>query len=174
MNQQILILSGPVHSGKTTTIQDWTRKQKNIAGILTPVINGERLFESVENGELFEMSAMPGDPEILSVGRFHFSTAGFKKAIGILETAVEGSKSEVIVIDEIGPLELLQLKGFYEILLKILRNKMNNFVLLLVVRSQSFPGIQVLIRDHNYSFSTCDVTNFEEEINQMIRTFRIS
>ena len=97
-------------------------------GILTPVINGKRVFMNANTKEQFPMEAT-GDEEPFAIGRFVFSKKSFNKAIQIIRDAV--SKDGWLIIDEIGPLELKG-EGFSEVLKEVLLKR--NDKLLLVVR----------------------------------------
>jgi nucleoside-triphosphatase THEP1 len=132
MAEILYILTGPVQSGKTTTITNWTMEKNDVFGILTPVINGKRMFMDVHSREKFEMEANSGEAEILMIGKFKFSKAGFSKAEDILRNGLNKKKGW-LVVDEIGPLELRG-EGFSEILKKILQSSSSQQKILLVVR----------------------------------------
>jgi nucleoside-triphosphatase THEP1 len=134
----IYILSAPVQSGKTTSLINWSASGKDVCGILTPIVNGKRIFMNAKTKEQFPMDAT-GEEETLSVGRFEFSKAGFEKAIQIIRDAI--NRDSWLVIDEIGPLELRS-EGFYNVLKEILEVKKEK--LLLVVRE----GTTEKIKDH--------------------------
>ena len=78
----VFILTAPIQSGKTTSLTEWIRNKTNVAGILTPVINGKRVFQNIKTGEQFPMEAVPGESEVLTVGRFVFSRKNFNEAPG--------------------------------------------------------------------------------------------
>jgi len=124
----IFILSGPVQSGKTTALIAWAEKRNDVYGILTPVVNGKRMFMDVFTKVQFDMEAM-GEEEPLAVGRFSFSQKNFDKAIRIIRTALQ--HDGWLIIDEVGPLELRGL-GFHDILKEVLAQRTAK--LLLVVR----------------------------------------
>jgi nucleoside-triphosphatase THEP1 len=115
----IYILSGPIHSGKTTELQKWCNQQQNISGILMPDINGKRKIVDVHTKEVFDIecsdSANTIEP-LTSVGRFHFYTALFEKANTILINSLN-QNPDWLVIDEAGKLEL-EGKGFYQSIIK--------------------------------------------------------
>lgn len=132
MAEIIYILTGPVQSGKTTTIANWTMGKNDVFGILTPVISGKRMFMDVNSREKFEMEANSGEAEILMIGKFKFSKAGFSKAGDILRNGLN-EKTGWLVVDEIGPLELRG-EAFSEILKEILQSSCNHQKILLIVR----------------------------------------
>lgn len=133
----IYLLSAPIQSGKTTSLINWSAARKDVYGILTPVINGKRIFMNAQTGEQFAMEA-GGEEEILVVGRFSFSRAGFDKAIQIIRDAI--NNKGWLLIDEIGPLELKG-EGFCEVLKEVLAAKQEK--ILLVVRE----GITEQVKD---------------------------
>jgi nucleoside-triphosphatase len=128
-NKNIIILACEKHSGKTTTLLQWVKDKENIAGILSPDINGVRQFYDIEQGSYFTMLATANE-ETLQIGKYVFSKASFDRANKILLAI----KNKFIIIDEIGPLELTG-SGFTNTLKIILQNK-NYSNLLLVIRNE--------------------------------------
>jgi len=127
--RKVSILSGAIQTGKTTALINWSHQRKNVSGILTPVINGKRFFMDASTKEQFAMEAAEDEKEILSIGRFNFSKAGFDRAIRIIRQSLH--EPGWLVIDEIGPLELKK-EGFYTVIKDLLKN--HPVQLLLVVR----------------------------------------
>ncbi len=104
--KNVILLTGPKRTGKSTAIENWiSRKAGGVAGILSPIINEKRHFKSIESGEQWEMEAAANEAG-LNVGKYTFSNAAFEKASEILLKAAQNEKGELLVIDEIGPLEL--------------------------------------------------------------------
>jgi len=132
MAEIIYILTGPVQSGKTTTIANWAMRKNDVFGILTPVISGKRMFMDVHSREKFEMEANAGETETLTIGKFKFSKSGFSKAEDILRNGLN-EKNGWLVVDEIGPLELRG-EAFSDILKEILQSSSNQQKILLIVR----------------------------------------
>jgi nucleoside-triphosphatase len=129
------LVSGEIHSGKTTRLQDWCENRTDVYGILTPKENGRRMFREVKSGESWEMEASEGE-DFLTVGRYRFSKEGFEKAVAVLENGWKARGDRWLLFDEIGPLELRG-EGFYESLktaLEVSSNE-NNLRILLVVRN---------------------------------------
>ena len=127
----VFILTGPVQTGKTSSLVQWVAGRNDVSGILTPVVEGRRLFMDIRSGERFQMEATEEEDEKLSVGRFVFSKVGFDKAVNCIRQAIlfQGW----LVIDEIGPLELRG-EGFSEILKEVLAKRRDK--ILLVVRDK--------------------------------------
>lgn len=127
----VFILSGPVHTGKTSSLLRWSQGRDEVYGILSPVAEGKRIFRNVHTGEQFTMEAMPGETGILTIGRYVFSQKAFDRAAQVVREAMH--RPGWLVIDEIGPLELDQ-KGFYTVLKEVLEQPHTGQTILLVVR----------------------------------------
>jgi len=127
----VYILTAPIQSGKTTSLLQWAEGRNDVHGILTPVVDGKRLFMNAQSRQLFLMEAKEGETETLQVGRFVFSKNNFDKAIQIIRDAIH--KEGWMVIDEIGPMELSG-EGFSEVLKEVLAKRQRN--ILLVVRDK--------------------------------------
>lgn len=109
MKTDIVILTGPVHSGKSTTLYEWLVFQKLghkvIRGIVNPELNGRKRFINAFTKEQFEMLAADDEPDVIEIGKFSFSAKSFAKA---RETLFQQSAlaSDYLIVDEIGKLEL--------------------------------------------------------------------
>jgi nucleoside-triphosphatase THEP1 len=125
----IYILTASIGSGKTTSILNWAKEREQVYGVLSPVLNGKRIFLDIENLQEYPMEAEEADTDVLKVGRFVFSKASFDKASEIILAAV--SKEGWLVIDEVGPLELGG-QGLAAAVRVIINNRKGNT--LLVVR----------------------------------------
>jgi nucleoside-triphosphatase THEP1 len=128
---RLFILTGPVQTGKTTSLVKRTEKRNDVYGILTPVVDGKRMFMNVQARQLFDMEAAPEEIGVLVIGRFIFSNKSFDKARQIIHDAI--GKEGWLVIDEIGPLELKG-EGFSAILKEALAGQHEKQKILLVVR----------------------------------------
>lgn len=129
LQPMIFILSAPVQTGKTTSVIKWSEGAE-VHGILTPVVNGKRLFMNAATKEQFPMEAS-GNEAALSVGRFTFSMKGFEKAIQVIRNSI--NKKGWLIIDEIGPLELRG-EGFHDVLKEVLTQREGKT--LLIVRKE--------------------------------------
>ncbi|MEO7922900.1 MAG: nucleoside-triphosphatase [Chitinophagaceae bacterium] len=125
----VFILTAPIQSGKTTSLLNWAAGRNDVYGILTPVVNGQRIFMNVHTKEQFPMEAFIDESDIFSVGRFKFSKKNFEKAIALLKD--NSGKKGWLLIDEIGPLELRD-EGFGEVIKELIFHCKGK--LLLVVR----------------------------------------
>ena len=134
MSQRITIYTGPVNSGKTTRLKNWLETQEECGGILMPVLNGKKYLYSIESGETREIELHESEEDLLQVGRFTFSGNAFAWARKKIRAAVKQGK-KLIVIDEIGPLELAG-QGFEPEIRRLIKEvrKKTDLKLILVIR----------------------------------------
>ena len=129
----IYFLTGPKNSGKSTRLLNWSKKQKNIIGIICPRDSGKRELYSILSNETRMLEAEDKNQEILQIGQYNFLAESFRWAENELMKSVE-IIPKWIVIDEIGPLELLS-KGFYKATKNLIDNpELIETNLMLVVR----------------------------------------
>jgi nucleoside-triphosphatase THEP1 len=129
---KVIILTGEIQTGKTTLLQQFCLQRNDVAGILTPVVNGRRMFYSISEKQFFEMEAQV-DEEQLAIGRYLFSAAAFTKACNHLYTDSKRPGIKYLIIDEIGPLETRKQQGLYRSLKEITATSFN-YTLIIVVR----------------------------------------
>jgi len=130
---KIFVLSGPVHSGKTTRLINWIQSRSDVSGILSPVIHGERFFMNAATKEIFPMEAEPGESNTFTVGKYVFSVLGFENAKEILRQA-SNQKEGWLIIDEVGPLEL-EGEGFNNVLKELIKQDHHSKIILVVRES---------------------------------------
>lgn len=137
MNNNIVILSRPVRTGKTSHLLRWIYASEcDIRGVLTPDFSGKRILV-----DSFSSNTYPFEIEDASlsfkIGNFKLSKATFSVTENILSDAM-ASDCVWIVIDEIGKLELFQNTGFEpcasKIIAHFLKTDTDGKKLLLVVR----------------------------------------
>src|SRR5215204_5827992 len=128
--EAITILTGSIRSGKTSYLKDNFLGKENIYGILSPIYNDKRQFLNLATKEIFPMEAGEAEKDVLLVGKYRFSKTGFEKARQVL---LDGLKREsgVLILDEIGPLELRG-EGFYAIIKQIVSDRNQNLKKILV------------------------------------------
>lgn len=135
MKHNIFILSKAIQTGKTTALMQWCNTQKNIAGILTPDIEGNRKLFDIEDNIFYDFEVknpLPTD-KITPIGKFNFYTNIFTKAQQIITNNV----ANYLIIDEIGRLELDQNRGLEPALSKVITtytNRQAKGCLILVIR----------------------------------------
>lgn len=157
---KVIILSGPVQSGKTTTLMEWVEERNDVVGFLCPDINQVRHLYMIESGSLhpFEANGVHNEPTI-QIGRFTFYTSGFKTVKSWLSKSAE-SDARWIIIDEIGKLELAG-EGFEPELSRFIdsvRRNVYNPTLIIVVREQLLN--QVIDKYQLHDAVKSDILNF--------------
>jgi nucleoside-triphosphatase THEP1 len=121
----IFILTGPVHSGKTTllkrTIQEFKRKKLVVHGFLSVAVFKGQEHVGYDLFDLNEEKSIPlirraGKKDWQRVGSYFFIPLGLEEAQKIISRS---QNSDICVVDEVGPLELSG-KGFWPALKPIL------------------------------------------------------
>ena len=105
--QSIFILSGSVHSGKTTRLIKWLKDKNNVQGIISPIINGKRYLVNIQSDEKrkLEIESFSSQENVIKVGKYIFDKSVFEWACEIILDAIK-SNPDWLIIDEVGPLEL--------------------------------------------------------------------
>lgn len=133
MKHDILILTAAKGIGKTTRLQQLAVKAGGeLGGILSPVIHEKRHFLHPPSGITWPMEAS-GLEERLEVGRFSFSLHAFDKAKKQVVEDWKNPEIRVVVMDEIGPLEMRGL-GFAQVVERVLALPDPHKQLCLVIR----------------------------------------
>lgn len=138
MKSRTIILTGPPEIGKTTvcrkTAQLARARDCGVDGILTvTAFEGAatacRWVEDLRTGErtpLAEERAVADDP---STGRWQFDYAGLAWAAARLRAI---DRCDLLIVDEIGPLELIRSEGWYEAALELLQSNAYRTALVVV------------------------------------------
>ena len=104
---RIFLLSGPIHTGKTTRLTEWLKNKDGVDGILQPVIDGTRHIKHISSGEIRSLQ-IPSDSNkknILIIGNYKFDNDVFTWARTKLLLAYN-KHPEWLIIDEVGKLEI--------------------------------------------------------------------
>ena len=123
-----------MQTGKTSILLKWLENNNDVAGILTPDVDGLRKLMNIATGVYYDLQLKSESG--LKIGRFVFDEKIFEIAKNILVESLESDK-EWIVIDEIGKLELYQNKGLEPTVNSIINQFQSNITqkkLLLVIR----------------------------------------
>lgn len=108
----ILVLTGPVHCGKTTFLERatgrWAGRGVGCAGFLGPAVtdaDGETGYDLLELPARIRRPYLrrQGPPEAERAGPFVFVPAALERARAILR---DPGAADLLVVDEVGPLEL--------------------------------------------------------------------
>lgn len=155
---KIFLLSGPVHTGKTTRLSEWIKNKDGVDGILQPVIDGMRYIQHISSGEIRLLEITPDSPEnkVLTIGNYKFNNEVFIWAQSKLLSAFS-KNPQWLIIDEVGKLEMSE-KGL-EPSIKRIFYKLNDFPdmnLVFVVRDY-------LVSDFltKYSLNKKDICNLD-------------
>jgi nucleoside-triphosphatase len=160
MKANISILTGAVHTGKSsalwdrlTTLQSTTNNQlSTIGGIVTPTINGKKMMIDIGSKEIFEFELEQANDHSTKISDYFFSNHAFDIAFDLCKKAVEENK-EYIILDEIGKLELNN-TGHHKTILYLLEHSTTNLVfiirdsLLNKAKKKYFPKESIQIVDN--------------------------
>ncbi|MFO7733661.1 MAG: nucleoside-triphosphatase [Candidatus Aminicenantes bacterium] len=121
----IFILSGPVHGGKTTLLESslpgWASRGLAFGGFLSvAVLDGQGQTEydllDLKEGRCLPFLRRTGEPDAERTGPFFFVARTLDLARAIIYKAAPG---ELLVVDEVGPLEL-EGRGLWPVLRKVI------------------------------------------------------
>jgi nucleoside-triphosphatase THEP1 len=108
----IVILSGPVHGGKTTLIQKslsrWASRGLGFGGFLSVAVSHgsegvEYDFLDIKDGRRLPFLRRTGETEWEKIGPYFFVPQTLEIARSLVLSA---DPAEVLIVDEVGPLEL--------------------------------------------------------------------
>ena len=135
MMPTVYLVSGPVHSGKTTRLAAWCKGRSDVGGILQLEADGQRFFEDIQSGRRYLMDAGEREKKVYTIGKYRFYTAAFAWASDLLVEAPEQPGIKWLVIDEIGPLEMKG-EGLAPVLEGLLQSPLPGVQLIIVVREE--------------------------------------
>lgn len=159
MNSKIIILSGKIHSGKTTELMEWSRENSDCAGILAPVIDGKRFLKLLPSGKIFPLEALKnGEKDILICGKYKFYETAFKRANDYI-CDIDIKSFKTIIIDEAGYIELNDSGLNYSIKHLLAQKKVKNpqLTIIIVVRDYLVEKIK-----EKYNIKECEVITKED------------
>ncbi len=108
MISNILILTGPIISGKTTALLDHFGDRTDVRGFLTPDVNDLRevlLLPANQDLHKIPMQALQSSAQTLSIGRYHFFKSAFIAMKLELASMIE-APAQWNIVDEVGKLEI--------------------------------------------------------------------
>ena len=134
----IFILTGPVHSGKTTLLRKLVRELKEQEYRLEGFLS-EAVWEKEETVgyDLFDLKTERSIPFIRRTGEKEWQKIGpyffIPQALAEAEKIILRSKeADILVVDEVGPLELSG-KGFWPSLKKVVYRPLTSFLFVMRV-----------------------------------------
>ena len=161
---KVIILTGPVHSGKTTSLQELIAQYPDrFAGILAPVIDRQRYLLDISTGEQQCLECPVDEQDKLPVGPYVFSQTVFRWARQRLAGQAGAFPGRWLIIDEVGKLELKN-QGLAPTAIEVIRQTPNDMIV--VVRDTLLSCVvQHLIRIPHKLISK------EELRKELFRTF---
>ncbi|EDP71333.1 hypothetical protein FBALC1_02577 [Flavobacteriales bacterium ALC-1] len=132
----IYILTGVIRTGKTTSLLNWSKSRNDVDGVLCPDDEkGKRYFLKIKSQKEFELELEVESEDTISIGPFHFLKSAFEKANEFLIALSIKTKSQYLIFDELGKLELKN-QGLHDAAVKLIPDYMfdDNKHLILVVR----------------------------------------
>ena len=180
MGRPVLILTGEIGVGKTTACRKAAKQAVcmglSSGGILTPPIyeDGRKtgfFAEDLKTGEQWPLGTKGTGSDLKGpvFGIYRFSIDGFSKAYGTLKTAVV-ERCDLIVLDEIGPLEIVHKKGFWRILRPLFDQK--NAFLLLVVRPSLIEDVKKMLGERRIFVFTANTENRNSLPGRIVDTMK--
>lgn len=176
----IYLLSGAVNSGKTTTLRRWMEEWRAEGVVVQGILSQAILDGGRKSGyDLMDLASGVTHPLIRSspfancwqMGEYYFHADGFTALAGAiqrhcqdeirrLEKSEHGQTPYLLVLDEIGPLELRCKKGLYDLLVYALQQRYAS--VLLVVRDGEVTRATSLIHALKSSLQTGDGISLKE------------
>jgi nucleoside-triphosphatase THEP1 len=156
------ILTGERGVGKTTLCLELARGRPEFVGIVSPAIvdsSGHKVGFSafcLQTGERWDLGRSDLELDGPHYGKYSFSAAGITRAIHCLEAAL-ALPGRIVVLDEVGPLEMEQHDGFSPILPLVEGIER----LLFVTRPIYLPLVGGLLRSHSIREFTLGRSNRE-------------
>ena len=156
---KIWLLSGPIHSGKTSALIEFAQQHSRPGGFLCPDIDGKRHLLNLHSHQLhpFQIDT-PISEQDICIGKYVFSSNTFQIAHTILNSAAD-QQCSYFIIDEIGKLELDK-KGLEPALSKAL-SVLKNTRLILVVRDYLLKDVIA-----HYKLDNADIITIND-LNQI-------
>jgi nucleoside-triphosphatase THEP1 len=164
------ILTGPVRSGKTTSLLGCLSGRPGVSGVLCPDVDGFRRLYDIERGTYHQLQIDPcaehPQGDCVSVGRYVFSHESFAVARVILRRALE-TGPRLLVVDEVGKLELRG-SGYEPLVSEIVAASAAHACspVLLVVRDSLVREVASTFGIEGYA--TLDTASVGEYVNQCL------
>ena len=118
---QLYLITGPRESGKTTWCTDLMQRaiegELSLGGFLSPAIlkDGKKIgidLLDLQSGQQRPLARKQSEnPDSIMIGEWHFDSENLKCANKVLELT---SFPDVLILDELGPLEFERGEGFVE------------------------------------------------------------
>jgi nucleoside-triphosphatase THEP1 len=149
---RVILLSAPRGVGKTTACERFSARARQmglrVGGILTPVrYDAQGLKVGIDavdaySGERRTFAVLEPDPDRATIGQYRMDEQVMSWALQRIRVAL-GAPIDAVVIDEIGPLELLKKGGFWPALEQLTQAEATAAVI--IVRPQLLAKLQDLL-----------------------------
>ncbi|MBU0712046.1 nucleoside-triphosphatase [bacterium] len=133
----IFLVTGEINEGKTRYMRSLYQELGEGDGFICPKVfeNGEfqrydiqRLSSNKSRPFACPIDALPANwDEQYRFGKYSFSSKAIHFAEQIINELIE-NKIEPIIIDEVGPLEIENHEGFYEVIKKVIDSGLSGFI----------------------------------------------
>ncbi|MCK5822653.1 MAG: hypothetical protein KAG95_01525 [Bacteroidales bacterium] len=172
-NQKIYIITEDEHKGKTTFVKNLVSKLLtkglNIQGFIAEaVINNKTLsgynLKNLHNNEKMQLITKEQHDDWLKLGPYYFNSEGFDFGNNILSNK-NITNADLIVIDEIGPLELSE-NGWFNQINNLLT--VNSVSMIWVVRKSIIKEVIEKWKISNYEIINISLHNENEMFNKII------
>lgn len=121
MEKKIKIVTGKIHSGKTTNLFQFVNNNESVDGILAPIVNKKRKLYHISTRAMKNLEVDEPGENTINVGKYHFINSTFEWANKKLIIS-RNKNPKWLIVDEIGKLEL-DSKGLHNSCLEIIKNK---------------------------------------------------
>jgi len=118
-NHKIYILTDKKGIGKTTSLQKWVKNKSNVKGFLSPIVEGKRIFKIIGTNQHIPMETNSRD---LKIGKYLFDQNSFYKVEEIVLNEFLSGNYSILILDEIGPLEINKNQGFHNLVLRLINS----------------------------------------------------
>lgn len=139
INSNVIIITGDTQSGKTAFLSKIQRSLvdksiKQVGFLAESIYEGDELMGhmliDISEGESFRVSYREQKDNSVKIGRFFLLDEGLEFGRNILRKANNSDNSDVVIVDEVGPLELKG--GGWSDEVKELMKKKNKAIILIV------------------------------------------
>ena len=154
----IYILTDDIRTGKTSALLNWVKNRNDVDGLLCPDGNDrKRYFLKVKSKKEIELEVEFESEKTITIGPFHFLETAFEKANEFLIALNTKTKSQYLIIDELGKLELKD-KGLHDSAIKLIPDYMfnDNKHLIIVVRTSLLDEIINHYQINEYTLISID------------------
>ena len=172
---RVILLTAPSGVGKTTAchhfVEAGQREGLSLGGILAPTwhdASGQGAgidVVDIASGERRALAIVEEDPRRATVGRFRFDACVMRWSLERLLHALDLDHTAVMV-DEIGPLELVQRRGYYPALARLSQARAS--AVILVVRPALEPVLVGELAGHHPVTMTLNAENRDRVPAQLL------